>query len=81
MLHGKRVAVVFSAFIAALALAGSGEAQETGPADGQAKNVIIFIGDGMGTSHRDLIRYATVRKRASSPWTPCRTQEGPDEPP
>ena len=27
---------------------------------GQAKNVIIFIGDGMGTSHRDLIRYATV---------------------
>ena len=27
---------------------------------GRAKNVIIFIGDGMGTSHRDLIRYATV---------------------
>ena len=60
MLHGKRVAVVFSALIAALALAGSGEAQEAGPADGRAKNVIIFIGDGMGTSHRDLIRYSTV---------------------
>jgi len=31
--------------------------QRTG---GRAKNVIIFVGDGMGTSHRDLIRYATV---------------------
>ena len=61
MLHGKRVAVVFSALIAALVLAGSGEAQEAGP----AKNVIIFIGDGMGTSHRDLIRYATVGCRSS----------------
>ena len=26
----------------------------------KARNVIIFMGDGMGTSHRDLIRYATV---------------------
>lgn len=25
-----------------------------------AKNVIIFVGDGMGTSHRDLIRYGNV---------------------
>ena len=27
---------------------------------GRAKNLISFIGDGMGTFHRDLIRYATV---------------------
>ena len=60
MLHGKRVAVVFSALIAALALAGSGEAQEAAPQTERAKNVIIFIGNGIGTSHRDLIRYATV---------------------
>jgi alkaline phosphatase len=29
-------------------------------AAGGATNVILFIGDGMGTSHRDAIRYATV---------------------
>jgi alkaline phosphatase len=45
---------------ASLALAGTGEAQGAQPADERAKNVIIFIGDGMGTSHRNLIRYATV---------------------
>jgi alkaline phosphatase len=60
MVRGKRVAAVLSALIAALALAGASEAQEAGPTDGRAKNVIIFVGDGMGTSHRDLIRYATV---------------------
>ncbi|WP_226343994.1 alkaline phosphatase [Agilicoccus flavus] len=26
----------------------------------RAKNVIVFVGDGMGTSHRDLIRYVNV---------------------
>ena len=52
--------VVLSALIAALALAGAGEAQEVGSTGERAKNVIIFIGDGMGTSQRDLIRYATV---------------------
>lgn len=26
----------------------------------KAKNVIVFVGDGMGTSHRDLIRYINV---------------------
>jgi alkaline phosphatase len=41
-------------------LAGAGEAQQAGPADERAENIIIFVGDGMGTSHRDLIRYATV---------------------
>jgi alkaline phosphatase len=43
--------VVLSALIAALALAGTGEAQGVQPAGERAKNVIIFIGDGMGTSH------------------------------
>jgi alkaline phosphatase len=52
--------VVLSALIAALALAGTGEAQGVQPEGERAKNVIIFIGDGMGTSQRDLIRYATV---------------------
>ncbi len=60
MVRGKRVATVLSVLIAALALAGAGEAQEAGTTDGRAKNVIIFMGDGMGTSHRHLIRYATV---------------------
>ena len=36
------------------------EARAARADDGRAKSVIIFIGDGMGTSHRDLIRYATV---------------------
>jgi alkaline phosphatase len=48
------------ALVAALALAGAAESQADEPMGGRAKNVIIFIGDGMGTSHRDLIRYATV---------------------
>jgi alkaline phosphatase len=60
MVRCRRVAVLLFVFIAALAWAGAGEAQEAGPSDGLAKNVIIFVGDGMGTSHRDLIRYATV---------------------
>ena len=54
--RGKRITAVLLALVAALVLAGSGEAQE----GGEAQNVIIFIGDGMGTSQRDLIRYATV---------------------
>ena len=58
--HGKRVTTVLLVLIITLALAGAGEAQEVGSADERAKNVIIFIGDGMGTSQRDLIRYATV---------------------
>ncbi|WP_084709522.1 alkaline phosphatase [Rubrobacter aplysinae] len=45
-------------------LAQADEADEVGNvADtptGTAKNVIVFVGDGMGTSHRDLIRYSTV---------------------
>jgi alkaline phosphatase len=63
MVRGRRVAVVLSAMVSAIAcgaLAGAGEAQETQAEGGRAKNVIIFVGDGMGTSHRDLIRYATV---------------------
>ncbi|MGW9019832.1 alkaline phosphatase, partial [Priestia megaterium] len=28
--------------------------------NGKAKNVILFVGDGMGTDHRDVIRLATV---------------------
>ena len=60
VLRGKRVAAMVFAFATALAVAGSAEAQSGEPMGGRAKNVIIFIGDGMGTSHRDLIRYATV---------------------
>lgn len=58
--RGRRVLAVLMASGVALALAGAGEAQVAGSSGGEAKNVIIFIGDGMGTSHRDLIRYATV---------------------
>ena len=59
MLRAVSFTAVLSALIAALALAGAGGAQEAG-SGGRAQNVIIFIGDGMGTSQRDLIRYATV---------------------
>ena len=58
----RRALAVLLASGVALALAGAGEAQEAG-SGGKAKNVIIFIGDGMGTSQRDLIRYATVGDR------------------
>ncbi len=58
--RGGRAATVLLASVVVLALAGAGEAQEVGSGGGKAKNVIIFIGDGMGTSQRDLIRYATV---------------------
>ena len=55
-----RVVAVLFALATVLVSAEAGEAQEAGSAGGEAKNIIIFIGDGMGTSHRDLIRYATV---------------------
>jgi alkaline phosphatase len=63
MVRGRRVAAVLSVTVGAIAcgaLAGAGGAQEVASTEERAKNVIIFIGDGMGTSHRDLIRYATV---------------------
>ncbi|WP_057915309.1 alkaline phosphatase [Peribacillus muralis] len=33
---------------------------DTSLSNGKAKNVILFVGDGMGTDHRDAIRLATV---------------------
>ena len=65
MVRGRRVAAVLSVMVSAIACcalagAGAGEAQEVASTEERAKNVIIFVGDGMGTSHRDLIRYATV---------------------
>ncbi|MDN5698105.1 MAG: alkaline phosphatase, partial [Rubrobacter sp.] len=40
--------------------ASESDAQSEGETNSSAKNVIVFVGDGMGTSHRDLIRYSTV---------------------
>jgi alkaline phosphatase len=63
MVRGRRVVAVLSVMVSAIAcgaLAGAGGAQGVASTEERAKNVIIFIGDGMGTSHRDLIRYATV---------------------
>jgi alkaline phosphatase len=59
---GWRVCAVLLALFFVVLLAGS-SGGETGNAEssgGEAKNVIIFVGDGMGTSQRDLIRLATV---------------------
>ena len=75
VVRDKRFAIMLSVLISAvacasLALAGTGEAQGAQPADERAKNVIIFIGDGMGTSHRNLIRYATV---GTAGWWPTRS--------
>lgn len=60
--RGTTVAGIFFAMILVLTLAGSAGANavDTGAVGERAKNVIVFVGDGMGTSHRDLVRYATV---------------------
>ena len=58
---GWRVSAVLLALFFVVLLAGS-SGVETGRAEssgGEAKNTIIFVGDGMGTSQRDLI-LATV---------------------
>lgn len=57
LLFGLIVLIFFS-----LVLVGTSEsiAQAENASDGTAKNVIVLVGDGMGTSHRDLIRYSTV---------------------
>ncbi len=59
---GWRVCAILLALFVVVVLEGSsgiesGNAESSG---GEAKNVIIFVGDGMGTSQRDLIRLATV---------------------
>lgn len=51
------LALFFVVLLAGASGAGTGKAESSG---GEAKNVIIFVGDGMGTSQRDLIRLATV---------------------
>jgi alkaline phosphatase len=59
---GWRVSGVLLALFVVVLLAGAsgaeaGQAESSGK---EAKNVIIFVGDGMGASQRDLIRLATV---------------------
>src|SRR3712207_767085 len=56
----RAAAMLLAALIVSLVSAGAGEAQQAWSTDERAKNIIIFIGDGMGSSHRDLVRYATV---------------------
>ncbi len=58
---------VTAAAAAPAAATPTGSADATHTADttdtaarAKAKNVIVFVGDGMGTSHRNLIRYANV---------------------
>ena len=47
--------------LAALVLGGASAGQaQGGSGAGGARNVILFVGDGMGASHRDAVRYATV---------------------
>ena len=63
-LRGKWRAVSVSLLLGIVALTlvwtSEGRAQTSGTEGESARNVIIFMGDGMGTSHRDLIRYATI---------------------
>ena len=63
-LRGKWRAVSVSLLLGIIAVTlgwtSEGRAQSSGTEGEKARNVVIFIGDGMGTSHRDLIRYATV---------------------
>src|ERR687893_250758 len=59
---GWRVSAVLLALFFVVLLAGSSgvEQSRAESSGGEAKNTIIFVGDGMGTSQRDLIRLATV---------------------
>src|SRR3712207_145103 len=59
---GRCVFAVLLAVFSVVLLTGASQ-DKTGRADSpgsEAKNVIIFVGDGMGASQRDLIRLATV---------------------
>lgn len=55
---GFRKAALLLPALAVMVLLGAsaGQAQS----DGGARNVILFVGDGMGTSHRDAVRFAAV---------------------
>ena len=55
LLVGFGVAVALALLSSLGAFAGTGRAQEAG-----AKNVILFIGDGLGAAQRDAIQLATV---------------------
>jgi alkaline phosphatase len=59
---GWRVSGVLLALLVVVLLEGSSgvEKGHAESSDGEARNVIIFVGDGMGASQRDLIRLATV---------------------
>ncbi|REE70513.1 alkaline phosphatase [Paenibacillus taihuensis] len=59
---GMKSAVAVTA-VAAVAITSTIAAQTSTPANAassQTKNVILFVGDGMGTAQRDAIRLATV---------------------
>lgn len=46
--------------LAVMVLVGASAGQAQDDPGGGARNVILFVGDGMGTSHRDAVRYVTV---------------------
>lgn len=56
LLAGLSAAVALAIFASLGTLAGASQAQETG----EARNVILFIGDGLGAAQRDAIQLATV---------------------
>ncbi|SEO55944.1 alkaline phosphatase [Paenibacillus sp. OV219] len=62
---GMKSAITVTA-LAAVAITSSVAAQPSTPvnaASSQTKNVILFVGDGMGTAQRDAIRLATVGEK------------------
>lgn len=54
------IALTVTAAIAATAVASAQTPNQADAANGQAKNVILFVGDGMGNAARNAIRLATV---------------------
>lgn len=56
LLASLSAAVALAIFASLGTLAGTSQAQETG----EARNVILFIGDGLGAAQRDAIQLATV---------------------
>ena len=56
----RTVSLALLLVVIAGTLGGASEGRAQEGAVGEARNVILFVGDGMGTSQRDAIRYATV---------------------
>ncbi|EFM12026.1 Alkaline phosphatase [Paenibacillus curdlanolyticus YK9] len=65
--HGMKAAILGTAATALIVTASIGgqAPEQANAATKQTKNVILFVGDGMGMAQRDAIRLATVGEKGS----------------